>query len=48
MAWEERTCTIERNGESELDQELLTPASRDIDIKMDFVVVFGRGLCHSM
>ena len=42
MAWEER------NGESELEQKLLTPANRDNDIKMDVVAVPGRGLCHSM
>ena len=38
--------TIERNGESELEQKLLTPISRNNDIKTDvivlFVVVFGR------
>ena len=31
-------CTIERNGESELEQKLLTPASRDNGIKTDVVV----------
>ena len=31
--------TIERNGESELEQKLLTPASRDNGIKTDVVVV---------
>ena len=30
--------TIERNGESELEQKLLTPASRDNGIKTDVVV----------
>ena len=39
-------CTIERNGESELEQKLLTPTNRNNDIKTDvivlFVVVFGR------
>ena len=39
-----RMRTIERNGESELEQKLLTPASRDNDIKMDVaVVVVVRG-----
>ena len=28
---------IERNGKSELEQKLLAPASRDNDIKTDFV-----------
>ena len=31
--------TIEKNGESELEQKLLTPASRDNGIKTDVVVV---------
>ena len=31
--------TIERNGESELEQKLLTPASQDNVIKMAVVVV---------
>ena len=31
--------TIERNGESILEQKLLTPASRDNGIKTDVVVV---------
>ena len=31
-------CTIERNGESKLEQKLLTPASRDNGIKMDIVI----------
>ena len=31
--------TIERNGESELEQKLLTPASQDNSIKTDVVVV---------
>ena len=39
-------CTIERNGDSELEQKLLTPTNRNNDIKTDvivlFVVVFGR------
>ena len=30
---------IERNGKSELEQKLLTPASRDNGIKTDVVVV---------
>ena len=30
--------TIERNGEGELEQKLLTPASRDSGIKTDVVV----------
>ena len=40
MAWEERMHTIERYGKSELEQKLLTPASRDNAIKTDVVVVF--------
>ena len=32
-------CTIERNGESELEQKLPTPASWDNGIKTDVVVV---------
>ena len=35
-------CAIERNGKSELEQKLLTPASRDNGIKMDVVVVLTR------
>ena len=31
--------TIERNGESELEEKLLTTASRDNGIKTDVVVV---------
>ena len=31
--------TIEKNVESELEQKLLTPASRDNDIKTNVVVV---------
>ena len=31
--------TIERNGKSELEQKLLTPASLDNGIKTDVVVV---------
>ena len=31
--------TIERNGESILEQKLLTPTSRDNGIKIDVVVV---------
>ena len=31
--------TIETNGDSELEQRLLTPASRDYDIKTDVVVI---------
>ena len=34
MAREKRMRTIERNDESELDQKLLTPASRDSGIKV--------------
>ena len=30
---------MEKNGESELEQKLLTPASQDNDIKMDVVVL---------
>ena len=48
MTSEDRMCTIKRNGESELEQKLLTPASLDNDIKTDVVAVPGRGLCHSM
>ena len=29
--------TIRRNGESELEQKLLTPTSRDNDVKTDVV-----------
>ena len=39
MAWKERMHTIERNGKSELQQKLLTPASRDNGIKTDVVAV---------
>ena len=45
MAGEDRMSTIKRNGESELEQKLLTPASWDNDIKTDVVAVSGRGLC---
>ena len=31
-------CTIERNRESKLEQELLTAARRDNGVKMDVVV----------
>ena len=31
-------CTIKRSGESELEQKLLTPVSRDNGIKTDVVV----------
>ena len=41
MAWEDRMHTIERNGENEFEQKLLTPASRDNDIKADVVVLFN-------
>ena len=34
---------IERNGESKLEQKLLTPASRDNGIKTDVVVVIVNG-----
>ena len=33
-------CTIERNGESKLEQKLPTPASWDNGIKTDVAVVF--------
>ena len=39
MAGEERMRTIEKNGQSKLEQKLLTPASRDNGIKTDIVVV---------
>ena len=40
MIWlEKRMLTIERNGESELKQKLLTPASLNNGIKTDVVVV---------
>ena len=39
MASEERMRTIERNGEGELEQKLLTPACRDNGIQTDVVVV---------
>ena len=38
MTWEERMRTIERNGQSELGQKLLAPATRDNGIKTDAVV----------
>ena len=38
MAREERVRTIKRNGESELEQRLLAPASRNNGIKTDVVV----------
>ena len=44
MAWEKRMCTIERNGESKLEQKLVTPASWDYGIKVDVVVVVPSGL----
>ena len=44
MAWEKRMCTIERNGESELEQKLLTLASWDYGIKVDVVVAVPSGL----
>ena len=31
--------TIKKNGESELEQKLLTPASGDNDIKTDVIVL---------
>ena len=37
-------CTIERNGESELEQKLVTPASWDYGIKVDVVVAVPSGL----
>ena len=36
---EERMRTIKKNGESELEQKLLTPASGDTDIKTDVIVL---------
>ena len=39
MARKESMHTIERNGESELEQKLLTPANWDNGIKTDVVVV---------
>ena len=40
MIWlEKRMLTIERTGESELKQKLLTPASLNNGIKTDVVVV---------
>ena len=39
MARKESMYTIERNGESELEQKLLTPANWDNGIKTDVVVV---------
>ena len=36
---EERMRTIKKNGESELEQKLLTPASGDNDIKTDVIVL---------
>ena len=39
MAWKERMHTIEINGESELEQKLITPSSRDYGIKTDVAVV---------
>ena len=39
MALEERTSTIERNGESKLETKLLNLASRDNGIKTDVSVV---------
>ena len=44
MAWEEKIRTIERNYVSELEQKLLTPASRDNDVKTDIAVV--NCLCY--
>ena len=37
-------CTIERNGESKLEQKLVTPASWDYGIKVDVVVAVPSGL----
>ena len=39
MARKESMRTIERNGESELEQKLLTPANWNNGIKTDVVVV---------
>ena len=39
MTGKDRMRTIERNGESKLEQKLLTPASRDTGIKTDVIVV---------
>ena len=36
--------TVERNGESKLEQKLLTPASWDDDIKTDVAVVVKQFL----
>ena len=46
MAGEERMCTIKRNGESKLEQKLLTPASQDNNIKADVVVVIVAVIIH--
>ena len=48
MVREERMRTIERNGESELEQKLLTPASRDKGIKMDIVVIFCLSIVFNL
>ena len=37
MVLEERIRTIKRNGESELEQKLLTPASRDNGVKTEVI-----------
>ena len=42
MAWKERMCKIERNGESKLEQKLLTPASRDNGIIVVYCVYLWR------
>ena len=34
--------------DSELEQKVQTPASRDNDIKTEVFAVPGRGFCHSM
>ena len=39
MAGKDRMRTIKRNGESKLEQKLLTPASRDSGIKTVVIVV---------
>ena len=38
MAWEERMHMIRRNGKSELEKKLQTPASQDNGIKTNIVV----------
>ena len=40
MAWEERMCTIEGNGESEIKQKFPTPASLVNGIKTDVAAAY--------